>query len=434
MKSSHETCDVVIIGAGIVGTSIALALSRRGLKTINIDSLPASGYGSTSHSSAIVRPMYSHVTSCAIAHEARSRWQNWGGFLRIEDERGFAAYTECGGLILLREGEEHLYEPSLKAMTTVGVKYRILNAEALEELYPGISLDSYGPPKRIHDESFGVPTGGRVSGGIFVAAAGYVSDPQLATHNLQIASEFEGARFFFNAKVVEIMIKAGAAVGVRLDNTQDIAADIVINAAGPHSGIINEMAGIRDQLKITTRPMRHEVAYLPADAKHFTSKSGFLIDQDAGIYLRPDGVDMLIGSTDPDCDPFDEVDPDNFNAEFTEQWTLQAYRAAQRFPEMGISNTARGTVGLYDVSDDWIPIYDKSDLPGFYLAVGTSGNQFKNAPIIGDIMLAIVERGLGGRDHDAEPATLELTHTGRVVSLDFYSRNREIQATHSVMA
>ena len=53
---------------------------------------------------------------------------------------------------------------------------------------------------------------------------------------------------------------------------------------------------------------------------------------------------------------------------------------------MPISTNIKGVVALYDVSDDWIPIYDKSSLPGFYMAVGTSGNQFKNAPVAGMMM------------------------------------------------
>ncbi len=431
MKNSF---DAIIIGAGVVGCSIAFSLSKRGLKTLNVDGLPAAGYGSTSHSSAIVRPIYSHTVSCAIAHESRFMWQSWPDVLGVEDERGFARYTECGGLILVKDGEEHLYDANLAAMSEVGVAFEILNAEDLQELYPGISLASYGPPCKIDDERFGEPTPGSISSGILVPASGYVSDPQLATHNLQIAAESQGAIFSFNSPVEKILKKSGRASGVSGVSTgkRKIRAGIVINAAGPHSTAINNLAGI--QLKITTRPVRHEVVYLPATARHFENGSRFLVDMDSGIYQRPDGPDMLIGSTDPACDPADVVDPDNHNTSFTEQWTLQAQRAAQRFPEMGISNTARGTVGIYDVSDDWIPIYDKSDLPGYYLAIGTSGNQFKNAPLVGELISEIIMTGQAGKNHDDEPTSLELKHLQRSVSLDFYSRNRVIQPTNSVMA
>ena len=62
------------------------------------------------------------------------------------------------------------------------------------------------------------------------------------------------------------------------------------------------------------------------------------------------------------------------------------YCLGLRIPGMGIPNTAAGFVDCYDGSCDWIPIYDRSDLDGFYIAAGTSGNQFMNAPVVGVLM------------------------------------------------
>ncbi|MFT7220458.1 MAG: sarcosine oxidase subunit beta, partial [Candidatus Azotimanducaceae bacterium] len=87
-------------------------------------------------------------------------------------------------------------------------------------------------------------------------------------------------------------------------------------------------------------------------------------------------------------------------------------------------------VGLYDVSDDWIPVYDKTDLNGYFVAIGTSGNQFKNAPLVGDIMAAVIATP----DHDVQPASLMLEHVGVTVDLSFYSRNRDVKKTSSVLA
>ncbi len=107
-------------------------------------------------------------------------------------------------------------------------------------------------------------------------------------------------------------------------------APIVVNAAGPHSRQINELAGVAGSLQTTTQPHRHEVAYLSAPAAYIDHGNGFVIDLDTGVYQRPDGKDLLIGSADPDCDPPDIVDPDDYSSELTEQWTLRVYRAAQR--------------------------------------------------------------------------------------------------------
>jgi len=85
--------------------------------------------------------------------------------------------------------------------------------------------------------------------------------------------------------------------------------------------------------------------------------------------------------------------------------------ASRRIPSLKIPTERRGIVDLYDVSDDWIPIYDKSCLPGFYMAVGTSGNQFKNAPIAGYLMAELIEQVENGRNHDDDPVTIIGPHT-----------------------
>ena len=127
-------------------------------------------------------------------------------------------------------------------------------------------------------------------------------------------------------------------------------------------------------------------------------------DSDVGAYWRPEvGNHILSGSEDPECDPKEWIeDPDDFNRNLTEQAKAQAYRLSLRMPDLRIPNRIQGVVDLYDVTDDWMPIYDKSDLPGFYMAVGTSGNQYKNAPVVGKMMAEIITRCQAGHDHDVD--------------------------------
>jgi sarcosine oxidase subunit beta len=139
----------------------------------------------------------------------------------------------------------------------------------------------------------------------------------------------------------------------------------------------------------------------------------------------------LIGSEDPECDTREWVDPDNYDRNFSEQWRVQALRLAQRFPEMKIPSRMKGVVDLYDVTEDWIPIYDKSDLPGFFMACGTSGNQFKNAPVAGKMMTALVEAEAQGQNHDKDPVDFRLDYIGKDVSLGFFSRNRSVNPNSS---
>lgn len=422
-----KTSDVIIIGAGVVGCSVALSLARRGISSINIDTLPAPGYGSTSHSSAIIRPFYSHITACAVAHESRHRWLDWQAFLDAKDPQGIARYDETGGVVLVAQGSAELYEKNIAALDAVGVAYEWLDEDALTEMYPNICLDGFAPPKRMHDSNFGSTNKHRINKGIWMPACGHVNDPQLAAHNLYHAAQSAGATFLFNSQVKQISQSAGRITGIVLANSEQIMAPVVVNAAGPHSGVINTMAGISHTFGIATHPMRHEVAYVKAP-QSFAKQQGFLVDLDTGIYQRGDGKDLLIGSADPACDPPDIVDPNDYNSELTEQWTQQVYRAALRLPDVAIENTARGTVGLYDVSADWIPIYDSTDLDGFFVAIGTSGNQFKNAPVVGDIMATLIT------STSAVDVSLALPAVNRSVDLSFYSRLREPQSTNGVMA
>ena len=429
----NKTPDVVIIGAGVIGSSIALGLTRKGFKTLSIDALPAAGFGSTSYSSGIVRPFYSAIESCALAHEARSRWLRWPEFLARGDERGYAKYIECGMLMLLAKGDKEIFQNSLDAMKDVDVAFEYLTAEELSARFPAFELASFGPPKLPEDPAFGIANEAALTGGIFISEAGYVGDPQLAAHNLQRSAEALGAEFKFNTEIVAINRSNERITGVTTSTGETIRAPIVVNVTGPHSSVVNKMAGITDDMCIPTRPMRHEVAHIPAPSSfspnHYRCVVG---DGDTGVYMRPElGDNMLIGSLDPKCDASDYVSADNYNTELTGQWTRQVWRAAQRIPALSIPNTAQGVVGLYDATPDWIPIYDKSSLPGFYMAIGTSGNQFKNAPVIGDLMARLITACEAGHDHDSDPVTFHLPALNRAISLGFFSRHRSVHSKTS---
>ena len=96
-----------------------------------------------------------------------------------------------------------------------------------------------------------------------------------------------------------------------------------------------------------------------------------------------------------------------------------------------IPKEPKGLVDLYDCTPDWIPIYDKSCLPGFYMAIGTSGNQFKNAPVVGAMMADLIERCENGHDHDGDPVQFTLGHIGRPINVGFFSRLRQVNKESS---
>ena len=426
-----ESYDVIIIGAGIIGAATALALGRAGRRALSLDKLPAAGYGSTGASCAIIRPYYSTVDGSALAYESHFYWRDWAEFLGVEDERGLIKYHDCGCLVLKTEANGYLAR-ACEIMDEIGAPYEHLSPEQVQARLP-VTMESFAPAKRPDDPGFGEPTGDTMAGGVLFPSGGYISDPQLATHNLQRAAEANGAAFRFNAEVAAIRRAEGRVTGVTLAGGEEIPAPVVVNIAGPHSFKINAMAGVEAGMKIKTRALRHEVAHVPSPAGFDFEKDGCVFsDSDTGVYSRPElGNYVLVGSEDPECDERHWVDPDDYNTGFSEQWQVQVMRFAQRFPDLRIPNQTKGVVDLYDVTDDWIPIYDKSDLPGFYMAVGTSGNQFKNAPIAGEMMADLIAACEAGRDHDRDPVSFHLRYVDRDLNLGFFSRLREINPDSS---
>lgn len=424
--------DAVIIGAGIIGACTAFEMAKKGYRTLSIDKLPEAGYGSTSGSCAIIRTYYSAFETCAIAFEGWHYWKNWNEYIGVNDDFGMITYHDTGCLVMKTETNKQL-KIVRETMEQIGCPFVDVPPEKISDYLPGSDLQTYHPAKRMDQQGFGEPTGSNINGAVFFPRGGYVNDPKLSAHNAQRAAEANGAEFKFNSEVKKIVQENGRVVGVEITDGSYIETNIVVNVAGPHSSKINEMAGVADTMKMSTRALRHEVAHVPAP-EGFTMEKGVVSsDSDIHAYTRPEqGNHLLIGSEDPECDEREWVDdPDNFNTNLTDQCKTLAMRLGQRLPHLGIPDTSKGVVALYDVSEDWMPIYDCSDLKGFYMACGTSGNQYKNAPVAGKIMTEIIEACESGHDHDADPVKFHLEHIDKEISLGFCSRNREINMNSS---
>ena len=431
--SERPRYDAIIIGAGIIGANLGFELSKAGYKTLNIDKLPTAGYGSTANSCAIVRTHYSTWPGVAMAYEGYHYWKDWDRYLEVEDERGQAKFVECGGVYL---GDDERYSKKvLPLFDEIGVPYEVWDTARLSERIPAIDVGEHSPPKRPEDEAFWEMPDRPIGSVVYSPAAGYVTDPQLASHNLQRAAEAKGGEFLFNAEVSGIRIEDNRVAGVDLADGRSFEAPIVVNVAGPHSFVINEMAGVADSMNIKTKALRHEVHHAPAPAAMNWDREGLLVgDDDMGTYFRPEvGNNILLGSQDPECDPQEWIDdPDDFNRNITEdQWQVQMLRLAKRLPSLGVPGEKKGVVDLYDVSDDWIPIYDKTDLDGFYVAIGTSGNQFKNCHIASYCLTQLIKAVESGHDHDADPVKVKMPYTGLELDMGAFSRNREINRASS---
>jgi glycine/D-amino acid oxidase-like deaminating enzyme len=313
-----------------------------------------------------------------------------------------------------------------------GVAYDDLSPADLRRRFPWLDNGKYYPPKRIDDPAFADDPDGELSA-IYSPESGFIDDPMLAAKNLAYAARRHGAAFRFRSEVTSIDRRGDVVSGVTLRDGTVLAAPVVVNVGGPHASLINRMAGVTDDMKIGHRALRQEVFAAPAPPGAGLEDGAPLVaDLDIGQYFRPQpGGTLLIGCTEPECDELHWVDDPDTNSEYPTVEVFETYmmRLARRLPEFGVPSRPTGIAALYDASDDWVPIYDRSSLHGFFMACGTSGNQFKNAPLAGQYLRAIIDATMSGHDHDAEPVQFVGRRTGRTIDLGAFSRRRDKAVT-----
>ncbi len=422
--------DAVVIGAGVIGAAVAFELARGGREVVVVDKGPGPGTGSTSASSAIIRFSYSTRDAVLTAWESAQLWFDWEAHLGVADPDGMARFIRTGNVILQTTGYDGTQ--MMELWDDIGIEYEVLDPDALAQRFPWLDTGKYHPPKRVDDPAFGDDATERLSA-IYHAGSGFIDDPSLAARNLAFAAKQHGARFRYRTEVVAIDRSAEAVTGVSLADGSSIEAPVVVNVAGPHSSIVNRLAGVTHDMRIGHRALHQEVFAAPAPpGARLEDGAPLVADLDVGQYFRPQpGGTLLVGGTEPDCDELHWVDDPDAHSEHpsVEVWETYMMRLARRIPELGVPTQPSGIAALYDASDDWVPIYDRSSLHGFFMACGTSGNQFKNAPLAGKYLRSIIDATMAGHDHDAEPLTFTGAYTGLDIDLGSFSRRRDRAVT-----
>jgi sarcosine oxidase subunit beta len=411
----------------VIGCAIALEARRRGFDVSVIDKLGAVGHGTTSASCGIVRRFYSQPAMTAMAHEGAKIWAEWCDYLEpIDDD--LAVFEQPGVLFILPELDESASRAASE-MQKLGIEIEVLSADEIATRFPFLDTSSHHPTTSPDDLSFFDSTGRRIGGGVFEKDGGYVVYPGLATQNLRSAAERDGVTFLLKREVVGIE-RDTSTFRLHLSQGERLETDVVVNAGGPHSSIINRMAGVT--LPLETRALRREVHQMlnPLFVEATQSNPVPVIgDVDGGIYTRPEtgGRALIVGSTDPECDELEWIaDPDDYDQTVTEPYRQrQCLRLMKRIPELQLG-PARGVASLYDVTvQDWYPIADKTDLPGYYVCIGTSGSSFKTAPVLGRLMAEMIESCEGGAEIDEEAFQLVLPRVGVTIDARFLSRLRK---------
>jgi sarcosine oxidase subunit beta len=426
--------QVCIIGAGVIGCAIALEVRRRGFDVTVVDKNGDAGHGSTSASCGIVRRFYSQPGMIAMAHEGWHIWDDWRSF--VGDIEGELIEFPRPGMLFIPPRMDESVLATVTEMQRVGIKAYALTPAELTARFPFIDMASYYPPTPVDDERFFEPSQRALEGAVLEADAGYIVFPALAAQNLRQAAQRAGVTFRFHRQITAIEAGQAQRFHLEMAGGETLEADVVVNVSGPHSAITNRMAGVT--LPLETRPLRREVH---AQANPLYESGGSLPivgDLDGGIYFRPEsrGRDIIVGSTDPQCDVLEFVDdPDNFERGVTQVYReRQSLRLMKRVPTVTLGRP-RGIADLYDVTvQDWYPIVDRTDLPGYYVCIGTSGSSFKTAPVLGMLTAQLIEAGESGRNTDETPIHLHLPRINMNVETRFLSRHRgKLQTTSTVI-
>lgn len=360
-----ETSDIIVIGGGIMGTSTAYQLAKRGLRVTLLEKSYL-GAGSTGRTGGIIRQHYSIETLARMAHRALRIWENFDGVVG-----GDAGFRRCGVVFLAGPDGADALAASVRMQQGVGIHTELLEGDALHEIAPYLRTDDVGAAAY-------EPGGG-------------VGDGSMACNAFAARARDLGAVVRQGVEVTGIRVDGGRVTGV--DTSEGpVDAGVVVNTAGPWGPALARAAGI----EVPAEPSRHQIASFrqPGDFREpFHVVVGDFVN---GHYMRPDSGGLtLAGSLEDDTS--DSVpDPDQYNPG-TDRPFVEAMvdRSASRMPDLERGSVQGGWAGLYTVTPDWSPVIDRVEgLDGLVLGLGFSGSGFKMGPVVGEMLadLATGER------------------------------------------
>ncbi len=364
---TSSTCDVLIIGAGAHGASLAFHLARRGLKVTVLEKRHIAA-GATGRSSGLVRMHYDLEAEARLAWEAFQWFRDWKE--RIGGECGF---TRTSFLQLVPRQNIEALRANTQMLQRIGVPTFLITAEDVRRLAPAFATDDFDYAA-------------------YEPESGY-ADPVLTATSLMDAARRHGAILIQDCQVTGLLTRSGRVYGVQ-STKGEFHAPIVVNAAGAWAAAICRLAGL--DLPLST--WRHEVMYVvrpPAvRLPHPT-----VIDFPNLMYFRPEGNLTLVGLE--DGNPLGE-DPEQNTSYVRPGFVERAIeRICRRIPAMGEAHLHSAHAGYDGLSPDQHPLIGPIGPEGFWLDCGFSGTGFKISPAVG---LCLGEWILDGR-----PQTVDIT-------------------------
>ena len=357
-----QTADVVIIGGGIVGSSIAWHLTNAGCKSVLVIERESSqGKGSTGKSMGGVRAQFSTPVNIQMS------LYSIPFYARFEEAVGHPADYRPQGYLFLATKDSHLaylrdnFERQKKLGLTTA---RLLPANEIRTMLPQLRWDD-------------------ILGGSFCSTDGFV-DPYSVMNGFMASAAEHGATLWKKTEVTGITTDQRGISGVETSRGV-VATRTVVNAAGAWSAQIANFVGI----DLPVEPLRRML--VPSEPfSDFPHSSPMVIDMSTGFHFRPEGRGFLLAWNDPEETPGYKTD---FEPSFIEKILIHAANRVPAFENLPI-NPKRAWAGLYEMTPDHHCVLGPvATVPGFFLANGFSGHGVMHAPATGKIIADIVLQG-----------------------------------------
>jgi sarcosine oxidase subunit beta len=364
LGSSMHSAEVVIVGGGIVGSSIAYHLVDAGCKDVLvIERESAQGKGSTGKSMGGVRAQFSTPVNIQMSLYSIPFYTSF-------DERlGYPAGYRPQGYLFCATSERHLayLRTNYEKQVAMGLKdVRLISADDIRGMFPQLRSDD-------------------IVGGSFCATDGFV-DPYSAMIGFMSWASDHGAKLWKNTAVTGIR---RAEHGFVVETSRgSVSSAKVVNAAGAWAAGIAKMPGI----ELPVEPLRRMlVPTEPFD--QFPHSAPMIIDMSNGFHFRPEALGFLLAWNDPEETPGYKTD---FEPSFIEKILTRAADRVPMFENLAV-NPKRAWAGLYEMTPDHHPILGEApEVPGFFLANGFSGHGVMHAPATGKILSDLILTGSTG--------------------------------------
>jgi sarcosine oxidase subunit beta len=354
-----QNFDAIIIGAGVMGTSIAFHLIERGLKPVILERKQL-GFGATGSSSGLVRMHYDLEAESRLAWVSFQYFRNWSA--RVGGDCGFRRT----GFLHIEPAKNHAQlRANVEMQKKIGIPTEVITGADVKRISPSFITDD-------------------IEIAAYEPESGY-ADATLTTNSFLTIARERGAVYMQDCDVTEALMAGGKVTGVKTSRG-DFSAPIIINAAGAWAGKISDLFGVPIPLDTWT----HDVVHVRRPAsigEHLT-----VIDSSLGMYFRPDSGNLTLIALEDDSRMGESADADlGYVAKDFVDRAIE--RICMRIPAMEEGSLHSSHVGRDGLTPDQRAILGPAGPQGYYLATGFSGTGFKLSPAIGLCMSELILDG-----------------------------------------